>query len=51
MNENYKEVNFFEYCKKCKHLDWDETKDPCNDCLAEFCREGTEVPLYFEEDK
>ena len=49
MNENYKEVNYYEFCKKCKHYNLNEVKDPCNDCLGEFAREGTEKPLYFEE--
>ena len=49
MEEYNKEVNYHKYCEKCKHHELDEVKDPCNECLAEFYREGTEKPLYFEE--
>lgn len=34
MNEE-KEVYFDQYCKSCKHHGLEESKDPCNDCLAE----------------
>lgn len=34
MNEE-KEVYFDQYCKSCKHHSLKESKDPCNDCLAE----------------
>ena len=34
MNEE-KEVYFDQYCKSCKHNGLKESKDPCNDCLAE----------------
>lgn len=27
-------VDFEKWCPSCKHADLDETKDPCNDCLA-----------------
>ena len=35
MNEE-KEVYFDQYCKSCKCHGLKESKDPCNDCLAEF---------------
>lgn len=34
MNEE-KEVYFDQYCKSCKYHGLEESKDPCNDCLAE----------------
>lgn len=48
---SYKDVLFNKYCKTCKHKDLEEVKDPCNECLEYGMREGTEKPLYFEEDK
>lgn len=34
MDEKYKEVFFYKYCKTCKHEKTKETKDPCNECLG-----------------
>ena len=40
----YKEVNFHEYCPKCKYAKVDDIKDPCNMCLS--------IPNYIpEKDK
>ena len=51
MDENLKEVNFFKYCKTCKHKDKEEFEYPCDDCLnvEDDMREGTEKPKYYEE--
>ena len=46
-----KEVNFFEYCRKCKHyknLPWE---DPCDECLENPCNEDSHKPINFEEEK
>lgn len=48
-NSEYKEVNFKNYCDKCRHRDLNEKMDPCNDCLEIGMREGTSKPEYFEE--
>ena len=48
MDVSYKEVNFHEYCPKCKHDKDAEVKDPCNLCLHVIYRLGTEVPDNFE---
>ena len=48
---NMKEVEFNEYCKKCKYDATDETDNPCNECLIYGMRENTKKPLYFEEKK
>lgn len=45
----YKEVRFDYYCRKCKHKDVDEDHDPCNECLEEGMRDGTYIPLKYEE--
>ena len=45
----YKIVKFDVYCPKCKHEKLDERLDPCNECLDYGAREGTEIPMKFEE--
>lgn len=50
-NSEFKEVNFVEYCRTCKHSDKEDFKDPCNECLLTGMREGTEVPEYWEAKK
>ena len=32
MEYEYKEVEFWKYCEKCKHYEVEDVKDPCNDC-------------------
>lgn len=39
-----KTVLFDIYCKQCKYRDYEETQDPCNECLELGMREGTHVP-------
>ena len=47
MEYEYKEVEFWKYCEKCKH--YEDVKDPCNDCLAEPVNLHSTKPVYFEE--
>lgn len=52
MNDHYSQlkiVKFDVYCLKCKYNKLDERLDPCNECLDYGAREGTEVPMKFEE--
>lgn len=49
MDDHYKFVRFDEYCQKCKWYRRDEHLDPCNECLDYGAREGTEIPMKFEE--
>ena len=51
MNESmqYKIVKYDVYCPKCKYEKLDERLDPCNECLDYGAREGTEIPMKFEE--
>ena len=44
MNEE-KEVYFDQYCKSCKHHGLEESKDPCNDCLAEPSNTNSHKPM------
>lgn len=34
MEDQYKEVYFYEYCKSCKYKNVLETEEPCNECLT-----------------
>lgn len=47
MNEE-KEVYFDQYCKSCKHHGLEESKDPCNDCLAEPSNTNSNKPMNYE---
>lgn len=47
MNEE-KEVYFDQYCKSCKHHGLEESKDPCNDCLAEPINTNSHKPMNYE---
>lgn len=47
MNEE-KEVYFDQYCKSCKHHGLEESKDPCNDCLAEPSNTNSHKPMNYE---
>lgn len=47
MNEE-KEVYFDQYCKSCKHNGLKESKDPCNDCLAEPSNTNSHKPMNYE---
>ena len=47
--DNYKQVRFDIYCKKCIYKDLEEYKDPCNECLMYGARIGTEKPMCWKE--
>lgn len=47
MNEE-KEVYFDQYCKSCKYHGLEESKDPCNDCLAEPSNTNSHKPMNTE---
>ena len=49
IENSYKDVNFKHYCAECKYSELKEFEDPCNDCLENGVRNGTEKPLYFEK--
>jgi regulator of replication initiation timing len=48
MNDE-KEVYFDQYCKSCKHRGLKESKDPCNDCLAEPSNTNSHKPMNKEK--
>lgn len=49
MDEEYQEVYFHEYCKKCKHfVDGDEQKEPCFECLDNPINLYSHKPVKYE---
>ena len=46
--DSIKEVYFDRYCKSCKYFYLKESKDPCNDCLANPGNTDSHMPLYYE---
>lgn len=49
MDNDTQFVDFKTYCKTCKHEEREAYRDPCNECLDHFAREGTCVPERWEE--
>lgn len=45
----YKEVDYFNYCKKCKHWESKMTDEPCNECLCNPCMPNSKKPMKFED--
>lgn len=48
LDNEYKEVYFYEYCEKCKYKNVDDVKDPCNECLDEPANLYSHKPVKFE---
>ena len=44
-----KRVRYEKYCRQCKYWYDGEEIQYCDECLEESVREGTEVPLKYEE--
>lgn len=51
VDNDYKEVYFHEYCKKCKHEKVKETEIPCTECLEYPINLYSHKPVKFEEKK
>ena len=49
MEDQYKEVYFDQYCKKCLYKDEDETNDACDECLANPSNINSHKPVNFKE--
>ena len=47
--QNYKEVYFDQYCKKCKHEKLDSDKSPCCECLDESLNWNSHRPVKYEK--
>ena len=51
MDEKYKEVFFYKYCKTCEHEKTEETKYPCNVCFAKYKNLYSNKPVKWEEKR
>lgn len=52
MEYEYKEVNFKEYCKICKHVKLKGNQEPCNECLEHGMNRYSRKPIKWEaQDK
>ncbi len=49
MINDYKIVNFNEYCQKCEYFDLDEYKEPCHECLNNPVNMDSHKPVNFKE--
>lgn len=49
MEYEYKEVNFYQYCKTCKHEKLKGRDDPCNECLEEGMNKHSHKPVNWEK--
>lgn len=43
-----KEVDFEEFCPKCKYWELNDGEDPCNECLANPRGQSSRVPQEFK---
>lgn len=50
MEYEYKEVDFYEYCRNCKHAEVEDVKDPCNECLEIPCNLHSKKPINYKPD-
>lgn len=44
-------VDYWKYCKTCKHTDIIETEDPCNECLTTPVNEDSHKPINYEKEE
>lgn len=51
MVDQYKEVYFGEYCKKCEYFNKDSDQEPCNQCLEEPVNSYSHKPVKWKEKK
>lgn len=49
MNQDYKEVRFDIYCKKCTYEKNKGHEGPCNECLEYGMNVGSERPVNYKE--
>lgn len=49
IDNDYKEVYFWEYCKTCKYEKTPENEMPCNDCLEYPANLYTHKPVNWKE--
>lgn len=47
--QDYKEVYFHLYCKRCKHKDVKDNEEPCEECLSNPINLYSHKPVKFDE--
>ena len=47
MEQSIKEVMYGKYCPTCQFKDVDEANEPCEECLEQFFRDGSEKPVKY----
>ena len=48
-DEEYREVDFEEYCQECRYKDYPEEEEPCNECLSESYNHESFKPINFKD--
>lgn len=51
MDDQLKEVYFWEYCPTCKHKKKSGTEEPCNECLENLSNVNSHRPIKWEGKK
>ena len=47
--EDWQEVRFDLFCKKCVHCDKAENEEPCNECLEHYKNFESHRPVCYKE--
>ena len=48
MNDEYREVNFYQYCPKCRYHKRPDEAEPCAECLDEPYNKESTKPVNFK---
>ena len=51
MDDDYKFVEFDEFCVTCKHKKIQETEAPCDECLSNPVNLNSRKPVKWEENE
>lgn len=51
MEYPFKEVDYHDFCPKCKHKNVEDVKDPCNECLDNPVNEHSVKPVCYIPEK
>ena len=51
MDDFYKEVDFYNYCRVCKHWGLEESEQPCFECLDHSLNLYSHKPIKWEGKK
>lgn len=49
IDEDYRIVNFIDYCVNCKYCTTPEFEEPCNTCMENGANKHTDKPVKFEQ--